>query len=223
MKTCLSLLAGLLAGLLTVSEIRGDGIPVNDARTQCVTEHFRLQANDDQKEELVVCGTLTLTSEQWKSARARFPAVPKRISEVLPSSYNDCCCGMEERHWGIWFPDGSVAILGETKTIPFRDLPDESKKNADPNLHFRMDGRGQCYLANSLVPYAEVKDQVANTQGPEEKRSERCLIVEIPPGMNRKDAALASRIDELEKLSKAAGRRFHVLWEKRTRSKPVDG
>ena len=210
MKTSLCLLVGLLA----MSEIKGEGIPVNDARTKCDAPHYLLRANEDQKEELVVCGTLTLTSDQWKAAREKFPGIPKRLPEVLPSSYNDCCCGMEERHWGIWFPDGSVAILGETETIPFRDLPDESKRNADPYLHFRMDGRGQCYLANSLVPYAEVKERVANTLTPEETRSERRLVIEIPPGMSRKDASLAARIDELEKLAKAAGRDFHVLWEK---------
>jgi len=210
MKTTLCIMAGLMIG----SELRSEGLPINEARTKCEAPHYLITANEEQKEELTVCGTLTLTSEQWKAVRTKYPSVPKRIPMVFPSTYNDCNCGMEERDWAIWFPDGSVAIISEMQSTPFRELPDESKRNADPRLQFRMDGRGQFYQSNRLVPYSEVKDRVSNKLTEEKNRNEMLLTIEIPPGITRKDAALASRIDELETLAKNAGRGFFVLWEK---------
>lgn len=209
MKTTLC----ILAGLLFVSELRGEGLAINEARTKYEGPHYLITVNEEQKEELMVCGTLTLTSEQWKAVRTKYASVPKRIAMVFPSTYNDCACDLNESSWGVWFPDGSVAIISEGQSTPFRELSDESKRNTDPKLQFRMDGRGQFYLSNRLVPYSEVKDQVSNKLTLEKNRHEMLLILEIPPGMTRKDAALASRIDELETLAKAAGREFYILWE----------
>lgn len=209
MKTALC----FLAGLLFVSELRSEGLAINEARTKYEGPHYLIKVNDEQKEELMVCGTLTLTSEQWKAVRSKYPSIPKRISRMFPSTYNDCACDLVEREWGIWFPDGSAAIVSDAQDTPFRELSAESKRKADPNLQFRMDARGQFYASDRLVPYAEVKDQVSNKVFSEEGGNQMLLILEIPPGMGRKDAALASRIDELETLSKAVGRGFHILWE----------
>jgi len=197
---------------IMINSLQGEGIPVNEARTRCEAPHYLVQANEEQKEELAVCGTFTLTSEQWRAVRVKYPAIPKRIPKILPSTYNDCSCGLNDVHWGIWFADGSVAIMSELDHVPFEQLSEEGKRDVPLDLQYCMDGRGQFYASNRLVPYKEVKTLVGSKPNPVGDSTSFQLTIEIPPGMSRRDAALAERIDELERLSKSVGRNFYVFW-----------
>lgn len=191
-----------------------DGIPVNDDRTRCRVPHQLITANDDQLEELTVAGTLTFTREQWKQLRAINPAVPKRIDSIVPCTYNDCACCIGEsgdgnRHYGIWFKNGTVAIVLDTPPTPFREWTVERKKDLCSRMNLRIDERGQFYENGRLIPYAEVKDRAAWVP---EQTKDLALSIELPPHLDANAPALATRIAELRAIAGSAGRDFWVFW-----------
>lgn len=205
----------LLIPTLMHGSVLADGIPVNDDRTRCRVPHQLINTNDDQLEELTVAGTLTLTREQWTQLRAINPAVPKRIDSIVPCTYNDCACCIGESndgsgHYGIWFKNGTVAIVLDTPPTPFHEWTAERKKNLCSQINLRVDERGQFYENGRLIPYAEAKARTAWV--PEQKTGNLALSIELPPHLDAKAPALAARIAELQAIAGSAGRDFWVLW-----------
>lgn len=205
----------LLIPTLIHGSALADGIPVNDDRTRCTVPHQLITANDDQVEELTVAGTLTFTREQWKQLRAINPAVPKRINSIVPCTYNDCACGIGASedgndHYGIWFKNGTVAIVLDAPPTPFGKWTAERKKDLCSRMNFRIDERGQFYDKGRLVAYAEVK---ARTAWVPEHTDDKAVAIEVPPHLSTKDAALAARLTELRTIAESAGRPFWVFWE----------
>jgi hypothetical protein len=192
-----------------------DGLPLNDDRTKYEGPHILVKMNEDQLEEVTTMSTLTLTREQWQQARAKNPATPKRIDSVLSCMYSDCTCGMEDSTFGVWFKDGTVAIVSYESKTPFVQLDEERKKDIATNISLNMDERGQFYADGKLVPYAEVKARVGYVCAPVNQDGSSnypSVGIEIPPGSKASDAALAGRLKELQQISKTAGRSFYVFW-----------
>jgi hypothetical protein len=193
-----------------------EGLPLNEERTKYEGPHHLVKLNEDQLEEVTVAGTLTLTRAQWQEARAKDPSTPKRIDEIYPCTYNDCACGMEDTTFGVWFKDGTVAIASYQRATPFAQMDDEEKKRISRDIYLNMDARGQFYEDGVLLPYSEVKARVSFEHPPasaENNYMGSTLGIHIPPTSKASDTALASRLKELQSLSKAAGRDFHVFWD----------
>lgn len=201
---------------LTPALLFAEGLPLNESRTKYEGPHHLVKLNEDQLEEVTVSGTLTLTSAQWQEVRKLSPSAPKRIEAILPSTHNDCMCGMEEQTYGVWFKDGTVAVVYEDAPVPFEKLDAKTKDELSKDLHFRMDERGQFYQDCKLIPYSEVKARVAYLKATsvEDPSSNLAgLAIELPPHSKANDAALAGRLTELQKIAKTAGRSFYVLWD----------
>jgi hypothetical protein len=212
MKTItLSLLVFLVPSLLF-----GEGLPLNETRTKFEGLHYLVKLNEDQLEEVTVVGSLTLTRDQWQELRKLSPSTPKRIDTIFPSTHNDCTCGMDGQTFGVWFKDGTVAVVYENTSVPFEKLDTETKDKLAKDLSFRMDERGQFYHDNKLIPYSEVKSRVAYLRAlPVEKQSDGAgfLQIEIPPTSKATDPALAGRLKELQTIAKTVGHGFHVMWD----------
>jgi hypothetical protein len=209
--TILSILTLLSSGLLFA-----DGLPLNEARTMYKGPHQLVKLNADQLEEVTVARTLTLTREQWREARSHAPDTPKRIDTILPCTYNDCTCGMENSVFGIWFKDGTVAIVSYEERKPFVQLDEGEKKRIATEIRLNMDDRGQFYESGKLVPYDEVKARVGHACPPKANNDysgDPLIGIEIPPTSKASDAALASRLAELQKIAKSVGRDFYVFWD----------
>ncbi len=212
MKTrTLSLLVFLAPSLLFAA-----GLSLNESRTKYEGRHHLVKLNEDQLEEIIVAGTLTLTRAQWQEVREKNPATPKRIDTILPSTHNDCTCGMEEQTYGVWFKDGTVAVVFETAPLPFDKLDAETKNKLANHLHFHIDERGQFYQDSKLIPYPEVKARVTYlkaTSVDDTSASLAGLEIELPPHLKATDTAIAGRLIELKKIAKVAGRGFYVMWD----------
>jgi len=198
-----TLIFALLHGLVFAA-----GPPISEDRTRCEAPHYLVTLNEEQLEEVTVMGTLTLTRTQWTELRAKSPGMPKRIETILPSTYNDCSCGLEGE-LGIWFKNGTVAVVLEYPPTPFSEWPDERKNESCKNMQFRMDARGQFYQDGRLVRYEEVK---ARTAWVPANASHHSIGIDIPPHLDATTPALAGRLAELKKIAEAAGRDFWVFW-----------
>lgn len=207
----LSLLVFLAPSLLL-----GAGLSLNESRTKFEGRHYLVKLNEDQLEEVTIAGTLTLTRTQWQEVRKLSPSAPKRIEDIFPSTHNDCTCGEEEEIYGVWFKDGTVAVVYLDAPVPFEKLDAETKDKLAKDLSFRMDERGQLYHDNKLIPYSEVKSRVAYLRAlPVDKQSEGSgfLEIEIPPTCKATDTALAGRLKELQTIAKTVGHSFYVMWD----------
>lgn len=192
------------------------GLPLNESRTKYEGPHQLVKLNEDQLEEITVAGTLTLTRTQWQEVRKLSPSAPKRIEAILPSTHNDCTCGMEEQTFGVWFKDGTVAVVYEDAPVPFEKRDAETKDELTKDLHFRMDERGQFYHDNKLIPYSEVKARVAYLKAKaidDTSTGNAFLEIEIPPTCKASDSALAGRLKELQAIAKTVGHGFYVMWD----------
>ena len=196
--------------------VLADGLPLNDDRTKCEAPHQLLKLDEDQLEEVTVSRTLTLTRAQWQQARAINPSIPKTISSILSCTYNDCTCGMGNESYGIWFKNGTVAVVFGSTPVMFDKLTTEAKDELTADLNFRLDDRGQFYQGGKLIPYPEVKARVAYLKAtPVENTNADLagLYIDLPPHVKSTDAALAERLVELQKIAKIAGRNFYVMWD----------
>lgn len=215
----------LILSFLTSGFLLADGLPLNEARTQYEGPHHLVKLNADQLEEVTVARTLTLTREQWREARAKDPATPKRIDTILPCTYNDCTCGMENSVFGVWFKDGTVAIVSYQEKTTFAQLDEDQKKEIATNIHLYMDERGQFYESGKLVPYAEVKARAGYACPPkarDDHSGDPSLGIEISPTSKASDSALASRLAELQHISKSVKRNFYVHWDMTGLTLPPD-
>ncbi|MDX1679688.1 MAG: hypothetical protein R3242_03055 [Akkermansiaceae bacterium] len=207
----------LLGMCLLASFAHGEGLPIHEDGTRYEGDHYLVELTEDQLEEVTVARTLTLTREQWKGARAHNPATGKRIECILPSTYSDCTCGMEGSNFGVWFENGTVAIVVNEPVTAFADLDEQKKNEVATHVYLLMDERGQFYEMGKLIPYDEVKARVGHQRQKPAKGGyahKPSLSIGISPGSKASDPALASRLMELKKISIAADRSFNVFWDK---------
>ena len=224
MKSIILLITSLFAGATLVL---ADGIPV-DRKTGTVTvPHTIVTLTAEQVEETQTLGTLTLTPEQWREIRAKSPQCPKRFNKIVPVTWNDCTCGLE---------DGYVIALSRDRVAVLHDgtsaVSDATVRNGlffkdrrTTTLH--INERGEFHLDGMLVPFQtllkafEVPPEGArhNDKGKlqvtvsEDGSVYTCspgLDVELPAGAKPTDAVFESRLKQVAAVADQLG--FRVLF-----------
>jgi hypothetical protein len=190
----------MILSALSSAAFGDGGIPVNRDTNQVTVPHEMLTVSDSQTEEIETMGTLTLSSEQWEQLRAISSGCPKRIEEILPSTYRDCGCALIGVFYGIQLSPNQVAVPHYEIAEGSDSTNVRSALNSSTKLILRMDGRGQFYHGGALIPYGELLQLLANSG-----KSDRKLGVVRPIGVKRNSAIAKERLDALFKTAAAAG------------------
>ena len=205
---------------LSALSLRADGIPVDHKTNKVLIPHVMISLTPEQKEETQTLGTFTLTTEQWKTLRAKAPATPKRFEEVLPVTWNDCTCGIEGPYV-IQFPDDRVAVLlydGEA-------MSEEQWSHqlfSSTGIGLRANERGEFYHSGRLVPFPMLLKALSSppvyldrdengkltkkeTEEGHSYHSQFYLYVSLPMGAKPNDAVYATRLKKLAAIADRVG------------------
>lgn len=197
-----------------------DGIPVDHETGKIEHPHTVIMLTADQVEETQTLGTFTLTSEQWKALRAKSPQTPKRFPNVLPVTFNDCCCGMEGPYV-IALSRDRMAVLHYEGQVTARDL--RYRIYESPGMvSLRMNERGEFHMDGELIPYSVLLESLSSAptdakrdqdgylistvrEYGEEYTGRRGFHVELPMGAKSTDAVYASRLEAVTTAAKKIG------------------
>lgn len=177
---------------------RGAGVPYNAETGKLDCPHTILDLSAEQQEEYEILGTLTLTSEQWKSLRKVSPATPKRITEIYPVNYNDCTCDSE--NYAVILSKSRIAIIHDSIEVEKTGW----HMHAEDRTTLTVDRRGQFYRQGTLIPFPKLLQLIAYKREGVPQR-EKALSLSFPYGMKRSDEVVKSRIDELFRVATKAG------------------
>lgn len=196
MKTITLIITSLFA-LATL--VLADGIPVDPKTGKVEVPHTVVSLTAEQIEETQTLGTLTLSPGQWRDIRKKSPQCPKRFSNVVPVTWNDCTCGLE-KGYAIALSRDRVAVLhDETSDVSVRTLCYELFEYS--NITLRMNERGEFYLGGRLIPFTILLEALVIPPDDAWRKEERYLHVELPVGSKQTDAVFESR---LRKIAAAA-------------------
>lgn len=193
----LSLLAASL--ITSASLVLADGIPVNRETGKVEVPHTVVPLTAEQVEETQTLGTLTLTPGQWREIRKKSPQCPKRISNVVPVTWNDCTCGLEEGYVIALSRDRVAVLHDERSVVSVKRLCYELFEYS--NITLRMNERGEFYLGGRLIPFTMLLEAFVTPPDDARRKQERYLNVELPVGSKQTDAVFESR---LRKVAAAA-------------------
>jgi len=223
MKPVTHILASLLASATLVI---ADGIPVNRKTGAVEVPHTVVTLTAEQIEETQTLGTFTLTPDQWKGIRAKSPQCPKRFNTILPVTWNDCTCGVDDKYV-IALSRERIAVLHDADPgASLRAVRYELLKDRRITT-LRMNERGEFHLGGILVPFPTLLEAFAsppegvkrNEQGKllvtvsEDGSVYTCipgLAVELPMGSKPSDAVFASRLRQIAAAADHLG--FRVLF-----------
>ncbi len=223
MKSITLLITSLLAGATLVF---ADGIPVDHKTGKVTVPHTIVSLTADQIEETQTLGTFTLTPEQWREIRAKSPQCPKRFNNVVPVTWNDCTCGLEEEYVIALSRDRVAVMHDEPSTVSVATVRYGLFLERRTTT-LRMNERGEFHLDGMLVPF---KTLLKAFETPPEgvKRDDQgklqvtvseygsvytCtpgLNVELPVGAKPTDAVFESRLKQVAVLADRLG--FRVLF-----------
>ncbi len=181
-----------------------DGIPVDHATRKVTAPNTEVKLNLDQVEELETLGTVTLTSEQWKTLRKVAPATPKRFETVLSVDYKGCTCGLD--NYCIALSRDRIAVLrGGDLDSAIWALPSET------DVFLRVDSKGEFYYKGTRVPFEKLLDYVGRMPEPGEVNAGALLRigVELPTGMKHDDPLVKTHLAQLYEQASKAGRRHN--------------
>lgn len=225
MKHIPLLIASLFA---SASLVLADGIPVDQKTGKVEVPHTVVSLNGEQIEETQTLGTFTLTPEQWQEIRAKSPQCPKRFTNILPVTWEDCtCCVGDGSGYVIALSRDQIAVLhrggssGGVESVRY-----ELFKNRRVTT-LRMNERGEFHLAGILVPFPTLLKAFAatpegakrNDKGKllvtvsEDGRVYTCspgLAVELPMGAKPTDAVFATRLKQVATAADQVG--FRALF-----------
>lgn len=210
MKPITRFIASLFA---TASLAWSEGIPVDRETGNVSVPHTVISLTEDQIEETQTLGTITLTPEQWREIRAKSPQVPKRINMVLPVTFNDCSCGIDEEY-AIALSRNRIAVLHDgdagasAESVRYELFGDRRITT------LRMNERGEFHLGGKLVPFPTLlrafaappegakRDEqgkllVTVTESGSVSTCSRHLNVELPMGAKPTDAVFQSRLKQV--------------------------
>lgn len=223
MKRISILITSLIASATLVF---GDGIPVDYETGKVTVPHTVVTLTAEQVEETQTLGTFTLTPEQWHEIRAKSPQCPKRFNNIVPVTWNDCTCGLEDGYV-IALSRDRVAVLHEgTSGASVYMVSYELFKNT--NITLRVNERGEFHLGGKLIPFptllkafaaapqnakrpGEGNDGGPATQGGREDHAEYWLNVELPAGAKPTDAVNASRLKQIADAADRSGIQHALL------------
>jgi hypothetical protein len=224
MKPITLLIKSLFA---TASLALAEGIPVDHDTGKVTMPHTIVSLTPEQIEETQTLGTFTLTPEQWRKIRAKSPQCPKRFHTVLPVTWNDCACGVEEEYV-IALSRDRIAVLGYAdSSASVESVRRELFKNHRVTS-LRMNERGEFYAGGKLVPFPTLLKALATppndakrneagslvvtaTEDGREFSESRWLVVELPVGAKPTDAVFESRLRQIASAADQMGL-SHVLF-----------
>jgi hypothetical protein len=185
----LSILHITLLCILVSSFAYSDGLPV-DPKRKIQVPHSIISINESQKEEMETMNSITLTKDQWEQIRKVSPNTSKRLTGILPITWDDCTCGIP--YDGIRMTDGRIAILHKEQR------PESIRYMLSPRskLIIHIDSRGQFYINGVLIRYNILREAIKisdsfNTQ-PNSPQKGSAIIL-IPPHCSPKDPAILER------------------------------
>jgi hypothetical protein len=198
MKPFTPLIPSLFA---TATLALAEGIPVNRETGKVTVGHTVVSLSPEQVEETQTLGTFTLTPEQWSKVRAKSPQCPKRFDNIVPVTWNDCACGLEDGYV-IALSRDRVAVLHSGKNaVSLESLRYELFQNS--HIRLRMNERGEFHLNGKLIPFPTLLKALAAPPDDPKRNEDRYLLVELPTGEKPTDDVFESR---LRKIAAAADR-----------------
>ncbi|WP_367874528.1 hypothetical protein [Luteolibacter sp. Populi] len=188
MKATASILALLLSGISF-----GEGIPVEDGKL--TVAHTIITPNASQVEEMTVLDSVTLTKEQWAELRKVSPNSPKRLTGIVPVTYNDCTCDMDVG--AVLMKDGKIGVIHEEQTARSLAWRFDQKNRLD----LKVDERGQFYFEGILVRFPVLLETIRTSKPLTKERApnpwEGGAYISVPQGMSQMDAVFGGRLKEL--------------------------
>lgn len=211
----------LLSSMLAAASLaRADGIPVDRESGTVTVPHSVISLTPEQIQETQILGTFTLTSEQWREIRVKSPECPKRFNNVIPVTYNDCCCGMEGPYVIALSRDRIAVLQGETRSYSMEMVVYEL--SASSTIKLFANERGEFHLGGKLIPFQTLLKALAATPRNAERevqgkngesatgsgrkfQMERWLMVELPLGAKAEDPVYESRLKQIADAADKAG------------------
>ncbi len=193
----------LACSLLLVLPVFADGIPVDRETGELTAEHVMVTLDANQREEIVVLGSLTLRPEQWSRLRKQWPSVPKRVATVLPKDWNDCTCGVEGGSYAIQCSEDRVALL----KFFYEDAEDDGLVDAcesGESVGLTMDARGQFYFGGKLIRYPVLLAALERMK-PRGEGHDASIAIDLPLGATKDTVALRGRVAAVSAKAEAAG------------------
>ena len=212
------IIASLIA---SATLVLADGIPLNRKTGEVTVPHTIVPLTAEQVEETQTLGTFTLTPEQWREIRAKSPQCPKRFNNVVPVTWNDCTCGLEEGYV-IALSRDRVAVLHDgTSAVSINAVSNELFKNRRVTT-LRLNERGEFHLGGILVPFPTLlktfavlpEGEKCDDQGKlhvtvsEDGSVYHCLRgldVELPVDAKSTDAVFSSRLKQIASAADRMG------------------
>lgn len=212
--------------LACVISVHAEGIPVDHKTGRIEFPHTVVTLTADQIEETQSLGTFTLTSDQWKGLRKIAPRTPKRFQNIIPVTYDDCCCGMEGPYV-IAISKDRMAVLHEGEGPVGVEEIRYQLFVSQRVVTFVVNERGEFHLNGTLVPFPVVLSALSAAL-PDAKRDKdgnlmvtvqeygesfttrRAIDVELPMGAKLTDAVYATRLKQVADTAKQTG--FWVLY-----------
>ncbi|MEO5916674.1 MAG: hypothetical protein ABIS50_20775 [Luteolibacter sp.] len=226
MKTITLIITSLFANATLVL---ADGIPVNHKTGEVTIAHTIVSLTAEQIEETQTLGTFTLTPEQWREIRAKSPQCPKRYNNILPVTWNDCTCGVEDGYVIALSRDRIAVLHDGDSVISVESVRYELFKDRRVTT-LRMNESGEFHLGGTRVPFPTLlkafavppegakrdehgKLQVTVSEYGSVYQCLRGLDVELPMGAKPSDAVFASRLKQIAAAADQMG--FWVLFSEK--------
>jgi hypothetical protein len=226
MKSISLLITSLFAGAALVF---GDGIPVDHKTGKVTIPHTVVSLTADQIEETQTLGTFTftLTPEQWREIRAKSPQCPKRFNKVLPVTWNDCTCGVEDGYVIALTRDRIAVLHDGDSTVSVATVRYGLFFKDRRTTTLRRNERGEFHLDGMRVPFQTLlkafevppegakrddkgKLQVTVSEYGSVYTCSPGLNVELPVGAKPTDAVFESRLKQVAAVADQLG--FRVLF-----------
>jgi hypothetical protein len=220
-------IALLIASLFACAPlVLADGIPVDRKTGKVTIAHSVVSLTAEQIEETETLGTFTLTPDQWREIRAKSPQCPKRFNAILPVTWNDCTCGVDDEYVIALSRDRIAVLHSHEPDVSLRAVRYELFKDSRVTT-LRMNERGEFHLGGMLIPFPTLLKTFAeapegskcNEQGKlmvtvseygKVYQCSRGLDVDLPIGANPTDAVFSSRLKQVAAAANQMG--FRVLF-----------
>jgi hypothetical protein len=199
MKSFTLLITNLIA---TATLLLADGIPLNRKTGEVTVPHTIVSLTVEQIEETQTLGTFTLTPEQWREIRAKSPQCPKRFKNVVPVTWNDCTCGLEDGYVIVLSRDRVAVLHDRTSSVSVEMVLYGLFKSS--NITLRVNERGEFHLDGRVIPFpillkafAAASENAKRDDGVRENHSHLWLNVELPAGAKPTEAVYESRLKQI--------------------------
>ena len=203
-----------------------DRVVIDAVTGEIQAPHTIVLLTPEQIDETQTLGTLTLTPEQWRSVRARYPLCPKRYPHILTLVAPDRNHGVET-DYAIELSRDRMALLHRSDAAAsVDDIRQQLFQHAI--IALRANERGEFHLHGKLVPFPILLKALAAPPDPAPRDDDgkllitaiaegksttapRWLGVKLPAGARPADAVYQSRLQQLAAAADQIGLRHALL------------